>query len=431
MSHRTPRAEPPSAGPPPGSASRSDAGRDAPAHLAVGEPARLPYHALIWLAVATFSTGIDGYVLAGLLPDIARDLSVSEAVAGQLVTAFALTAALAGPLLGALTSGREQRATIMAALAAFIAGNVVSALAPTYAVALGGRIIAALGACILGAAVTGYVVHLVPERSRGRALSFVLGGWMTATALGVPVGLLLGQSSWRVPLLMVAAVGTLALIGIAARLPALRYPPTRLRERLQPLLRPRLVAGLLVSTGVLCASYTCFTYAVLILGPVHPQAGAIILIMLGYGLASMLGNAVSGRLVDRFDPVRVLTAILLVLLADAVLAGTAFSVLGAGAMAAATLAWFLLAGIGNGAHAVPQQARLAAMAPASASVVMALNASAISLGVALGGGAGGLGLALGMEAVHLPWIAATLLTATLALHLVVARWSRRPHRLPG
>src|SRR5690606_37016665 len=130
-------------------------------------------------------------------------------VAGQLVTVFALTSALAGPLLGALTSGREQRATILAALAAFVAGNVVTALAPGLGPALAGRILAALGASILGAAVTGYVVHLVPERQRGRALSFVLGGWMTATALGVPVGLLLGRSSWRLPLLLVAAVGIL------------------------------------------------------------------------------------------------------------------------------------------------------------------------------------------------------------------------------
>ncbi|MFC0673068.1 MFS transporter [Brachybacterium hainanense] len=387
-----------------------------------GEHAPLPYHALIWLAVATFSTGIDGYVLAGLLPDIAADLAVSEAAAGQLVTVFALTAALAGPVLGAITSGWEQRRTIMTALAAFVLGNAVSAIALTYGMALSGRVIAALGSCVLGAAVTGYVVHRVPERFRGRALSFVLGGWMTATALGVPVGLLLGQSSWRFPLLMVSVVGTAALIGIGAKLPALRYPPTRLRERLQPLLHPRLVAGLGVSTGVLSASYTCFTYAVLILAPLHPGAGTIILIMFGYGLASMLGNALSGRLVDRFSPVAVLTVILGVLLADALLAGIAFAVLGAAALVVPSLVWFFAAGVGNGGHAVPQQTRLAAMAPGSASVVMALNASAVSLGVALGGGAGGLGLTLGMQPVQLPFVAAAILLPTLALHLLVARW---------
>src|SRR5699024_6224981 len=83
-------------------------------------------------------------------------------------------------------------------------------------------------------AVTGYVVHLVAERHRGRALSFVLGGWMTATALGVPVGLILGQSSWRLPLLLVSTVGFVALLGIGLRLPPLRYPSSSLADRLRP-----------------------------------------------------------------------------------------------------------------------------------------------------------------------------------------------------
>src|SRR5699024_1432609 len=83
----------------------------------------------------------------------------------------------------------------------------------------------------------------------------------SSTALGVPVGLILGQSSWRLPLLLVSTVGFVALLGIGLRLPPLRYPSSSLADRLRPLAQPRLVAGLLVSTGVLCASYTCFTYA--------------------------------------------------------------------------------------------------------------------------------------------------------------------------
>src|SRR5699024_8741768 len=160
------------------------------------------------------------------------DLDVTAALAGQLVSVFALTSAIAGPILGATTSAWEQRRVIMAALATFILGNLLNAVAPTYAMALGGRVIAALGGCLLGAAVTGYVVHLVAERHRGRALSFVLGGWMTATALGVPVGLILGQSSWRLPLLLVSTVGFVALLGIGLRLPPLRYPSSSLADRL-------------------------------------------------------------------------------------------------------------------------------------------------------------------------------------------------------
>ena len=410
-----------SASPEPGTPAEGAPGE---ARGVASRPDGVPYRTLLWLAVATFTTGIDGYVLAGRRPHIAADRAGSAAAAGQLVAVFALTSALAGPLLGAATSGWEQRGTILAALATFVLGNLLNALAPTYAFAMGGRVVAALGGCLLGAAVTGYAVHLVGPQHRGRALSIVLGGWMTATALGVPVGLILGQSSWRFPLLMVSAVGLVALVGIARRLPRLRHPAATLAERLRPLAQPRLVGGLLVSTGVLCASYTCFTYAVLILSPSHPASWMIIVIMCAYGVASMAGNAVTGRLADRFSPVRVLTVILALLLADALFGALALALAAPAALAMLSLVWFLVAGIGNGGHAVPQQARLAAMAPASVPVVMALNASAVSLGSALGGGLGGLVLTAGAVPAQLPLVAAGVLALTIPLHLLVASTTR-------
>lgn len=377
------------------------------------------YRPLVWLAVATFSTGIDGYVLAGLLPAIASDLRVVEAAAGQLVSAFALTSALAAPLLSTATSRWERRRTIAIALGVFVVGNLVVGLAPTYAVALGGRVVAALGGCLLNAAVTGYVIALTPAKDHGKALSFVLGGWMAATALGVPVGLVLGQSSWRFPMILVAVVGTVALAGIVLKLPRLHLPGGTLADRLRPLGQPRLLAGLLVTTGILCSSYTCFTYATLILDPAFPAEWMMIVVMFGYGLASMLGNAVTGRLTDRFTALRVLTVVLIGLLLDAVLAALVFKV--SGVLAVVGLLWFFAAGIGNGGAAVPQQARLAALAPDSAAIVMALNGSAIALGCALGSALGGVALAAGTPAPALPAVAALILAVTLALHLLVAR----------
>lgn len=392
----------------------------------------LPYHALIWLAVATFSTGIDGYVLAGLLPTIAGELTVTEALAGQLVSIFALTSALAAPVLGAATSGWERRRTIGLSLAVFVIGNLITAIAPNYPVALSGRVVAALGASLMNAAISGYVIHLVPERHRGKALSFVLGGWMTATALGVPVGLLLGQSSWRFPLIMVSVVGAIALVGILIKLPHLDLPPSTLAQRLRPLRQVRLVSGLLVSTGILCASYTCFTYAVLILGPSHPAGWMIILIMFGYGLASLVGNTFTGRLADRFGAVRVLSIILAGLFLNSVLGAVTFAFAPLAVIAVLGLVWFFLAGVGNGGAAVPQQARLASMAPESAAIVMALNGSAISLGSALGGGLGGVALTAGVQPGGLLVVAAAVLAATLILHtLVTLAQARHASVSPG
>ncbi|TCC45319.1 MFS transporter [Kribbella capetownensis] len=365
--------------------------------------------------------GIDGYVLAGLLPAIAGDLEVSAAAAGQLVSVFALTSALAAPVLGTITSRWERRTTIALSLAVFVLGNLVVGLAPNYATALGGRVMAALGGALLNAAVTGYVIALAPPQHRGKALSFVLGGWMTATALGVPVGLALGQSSWRFPMILVAVVGTIALAGIMLKLPRLHLPAGTLAERLRPLGQPRLLAGLLVTTGILCSSYTCFTYATLIFAPTFRLDWMIIVIMFGYGVASMLGNAVTGRLTDRFTPLRVLTVVLIGLLLNSVLGMVAFLTVPLAVTTVTGLVWFFAAGVGNGGAAVPQQARLAALAPNSAAIVMALNGSAISLGSALGSGLGGVSLAAGTSPYGLLGIAAVILAITLTLHVLVAR----------
>ncbi|MGW6276878.1 MFS transporter [Kribbella sp. NPDC055071] len=383
------------------------------------------YQTLIWLAVATFSMGIDGYVLAGLLPAIAGDLEVSAAAAGQLMSVFALTAALAGPVLGTLTSRWERRTTIALALAVFILGNVIVAVAPTYPIALGGRIVAALGGSLLNAAVTGYVIALTPVEHHGKALSFVLGGWMTATALGVPVGLLLGQSNWRFPMVLVAVVGTVALVGIMLKLPRLHLPAGSLTDRLRPLRQPRLLAGLLVTTGILCSSYTCFTYAILILGPSLPASWMIIAVMFGYGVSSLVGNAVTGRLTDRFSALRVLTLVLIGLLLNSIIGVLGLTIGSTTVVAVMGLIWFFAAGVGNGGAAVPQQARLGSLAPSSAAIVMALNGSAISLGSALGSGLGGAALAAGSAPKGLLGVASVILLITLTLHLLVARSSSR------
>src|SRR5690625_7528157 len=91
----------------------------------------------------------------------------------------------------------------------------------------------------------------------------------------------------------------------------------------------------------------------------------MVVIMCAYGLASMAGNEVNGRLVDRFSPVRVLTVVLAALLVNSLFGAFAFAVAAPAALGVLSLDWFLLAAIGNGGHAVPQQPRLAEIGRAS------------------------------------------------------------------
>ncbi|MBS1905066.1 MAG: MFS transporter [Actinobacteria bacterium] len=368
--------------------------------------------------------GIDGYVLAGLLPQIAADLHVDAAAAGQLMSVFAATGAIAGPLLGALTGRWERKLTIVLALGVFVLGNLLVGIAPTYFWAMSGRVVSAIGGALLNAVIGSYVIARTPVQYRGRALSLVMGGFLFATALGVPVGLLLGQSDWRIPLFLVVGVGTAALVGILFKVRRLHLPPLSLREALSPLTRPAILAVLLVPMGLMCASYFCFTYATLILGPRigdgYPMIGALF----GYGIVSLVGNIVSGRVTDRRGPVSVLTVIVATVLAAALLGGAGLLLPGiAGAVAG--LAWFLVCAFFNGGSGVAAQTRLATMVPPSvAALVLALNNSAMMLGSALGSALGGVALAAGAAPDQLLPLSGIVLAITLGVQLATA-WSAR------
>src|SRR5260370_23302115 len=97
---------------------------------------------ILWLALGMFALGTDAYVVAGVMPEIARTTMVSESLAGQLVTAFTLTYGLGAPVFAALTSRWSPPRVLVIALFGFCLANVVSALAPTFSLLLLTRILA-------------------------------------------------------------------------------------------------------------------------------------------------------------------------------------------------------------------------------------------------------------------------------------------------
>ena len=384
------------------------------------------FGALAWLAVANFSMGIDGYVLTGLLPQIAGDLRVSEAAAGQLMTVFALTGAIAGPVLSALTGRWERKGTILGSLAVFVLGNLMVAVAPAFAWALAGRVVSAVGGALLAAVITSYVVAKTPPERRGRALSIVMGGWLAATALGVPLGLVVGQQDWRIPLFLVVVVGVLAIGGIVRSVPRLHLPPLSLRATLRPLTRGRILLALVVPMALMCASYFCFTYAALIIGPRTGTGFAMIAVLFGYGVMSLIGNLLSGRLTDGVGPTRVITTLILALIAVAALGSATLGLPGV-AGAVAIVLWFLGCAVFFGGSGVALQARVSAMAPESVALLVALNTSAMHLGSALGSGLGGGAIAGGLPADALVPLSSGILVVALGVHLFVGR---RAWRVP-
>ncbi|MFB6718188.1 MULTISPECIES: MFS transporter [unclassified Streptomyces] len=377
---------------------------------------------LLPLALATFAVGTDGYVIAGLLPSIAADLGVSTPVAGQLVTVFALTMALSAPVMGALTGGLDRRSALLIAFSVFVIGNAVTALGTSYEVVMAARIVTAAGAGIITSAASSTAAAIAPPERRGRALAFVLGGLTLATALGLPLGTLIGRTDWHITLWVVAGIGLLAAVGIAVGLPRVMLPAAALSDRFRPLKQGRVLALLAVTSLAFLGVYTLYTY----IAPALREAtggneSLLTLILLVWGVGTLAGNIIAGRLVDRHDSTRVLAGTLVLATLTLALTPLATRAL------VPTLVWAAVWGVTGGVIVVPQQHRVIALSPAAAPVLLGLNASALYIGVALGGGLGGLAQEwFGLAPAELGPVAAGITALTLLWHLGT---TRRPAQL--
>lgn len=368
--------------------------------------------ALLPLAVATFAVGTDAFVIAGLLPAIATDLGVSVAAAGQLVTVFAVTLAVAAPVLSWLLSSLDRRKALQLALVVFVVGNVATALSPSYSIMMSARVVTALGAATITASASSAAVALVPQERRGRAMALVIGGLTLSTALGMPLGNLIGTADWRLTLWAVAGLGVLAGVGISMSLPRVTLPVVSLTARLAPLRQVKVLTILAATALVMAGHYTVYTYigAITATATADSFPQALTLILLSWGLGVFAGNFLAGLWADKRSPLRVAIATLgcgAVLLAVSPLTVSHLVI---------AIVWAVIWGATDGMTSVVQQHRLVAIAPASAPLLFGLNSSAIYVGVATGGVVGGVSqewlpvTLLGIPAAAMALLA-TLLTA--------------------
>ncbi|MGP3974204.1 MFS transporter [Streptomyces sp. 8N114] len=375
--------------------------------VAVQQGSRHAVRLLLPLALATFAVGTDAFVMAGLLPAIAGDLGVSVPAAGQLVTAFALTLAVAAPVLSWLLSPLDRRKALQLALIVFVLGNVATALSPNYPIALSARILAALGAATITATASSAAVAITPAERRGRAMALVIGGLTLSTALGMPLGNLIGSVDWRLTLWAVAALGVVAAIGISVSLPTVVLPATSLTARLAPLRQPKVLTILVATLLVMAGHYTVYTY----IGAMTAEATtgsfpqALTLILFAWGDGVLAGNFFAGYLVDKRPALGVAIA--------ALAGGTVLLAISPLTVSHLTIAsvWAAVWGATDGMASVVQQHRLISIAPASAPMLFGLNSSAIYVGVAVGGVLGGFSQ---------DWLSVTLLGLPAAVLAVVA-----------
>ncbi|WP_433436925.1 MFS transporter [Nonomuraea sp. CA-141351] len=334
------------------------------------------------LAVGNFAIGTGMFVTAGLLTPISKDLGISSSAAGQLMTVFALAYAVLSPVLAALTARLSRKNVLLVAMGVFVLGNVLTALAPTYPLVMATRVISAAGAAMFTPTASGVANTLTEPERRGRALALVMGGLTVSSAIGVPLGTWLGTASgWRATLWMVAVLGVIGFIGVAAVVPAVRIPVSgRLRERFAPLGDRRVLAVLTTQLLMFAAAFTAYTYIGSLFDLPLPA------VLWAWGLGGIVGNQLGGRFTDLYGPRRMIVlglAASTVFLALIPVANIALPV---------ALLWAFLWGALGWLVAPAQQFRTVAAVPGNVPIGLGLLSSAQYIGLFVAGLAGGAAL---------------------------------------
>jgi predicted MFS family arabinose efflux permease len=386
---------------------------------------------LYWLALGTFAIGTEGFMIAPLLPDLSRDLSVSIASAGQLVTVFALTYALSSPLLTAITGDIDRRRLLIASMLAFAAANFVAWSAHTYTGLLVARVLLAVAAGLYVPNANALGSAMVDVSRRGTALSIVTGGSSVAVALGVPLGALIGDRfGWRVNFAAIGALALIATAGLLAGLPrdiAGRLPVASLRERRDVVRQPALLVALLSTMLWATGAFTVYTYLASFLASGAGLTGSFVSIVLfTWGVAAVIGLRLGGRLTDRFGYFPVIVASLSALVLAFLILSTSAVILPPPTARAPILLAIVLWGVSAWSFWPAQQARLISIAGMKvAPVALSLNASFQFLGFSSGAALGSLTLT-SASPLALGWVGAVCVAAALSLAAVTRHRARCP-----
>ncbi|WP_086559836.1 MFS transporter [Streptomyces africanus] len=255
------------------------------------------------LAFGIFAMVTSEFVVAGLMPQMAEGLHVTVPQIGYLITAFAVAMAAGGPFLTMAVAKLPPRTALLMLFAVFLAGNVLAATAPGYAVMTTARVITGVASQAFFGVAVSLCVQLTRPEVRGRAIAVVMNGLMLGTLLGLPLSTLVGERfGWRAAFWVISALALVAAAVTRAGVPPLQRAGSdgSLREELGVFRNPKLWLVLPTSTLIIGATFSAFSYFNPILTEVTGfSTGTVPALLIAYGATTVLGNTVVGRLADR------------------------------------------------------------------------------------------------------------------------------------
>nr|WP_314871729.1 MFS transporter [uncultured Pseudomonas sp.] len=341
----------------------------------------LPIAALAGLAAAGFLCIVTETLPAGLLPSIAAGLQISEAMAGQLVAVYALGSLLAAIPLTSLTQGMRRRPVLLATIICFVIGNTLTAMAESFAVVLTARFIAGCAAGLAWGILAGYARSIVRPEQTGAAMAVAMVGVPLALSLGVPLGTFLGSLvGWRGSFVILSALAVMLIGWIMVKVPDAPGRSGDKRLSLAAVIRTKgIVPILLVILAWMTAHNILYTY----IAPFSTASQSRVdLVLLAFGVSSLVGIWVVGRLVDQMLRFMVLAAI-----GSFALTAVLLSI--AGEQSIAVYLGAVVWGLGFGGAGAMMQTASADAAGDGVDLAQAMVTTAWNLAIAAGGAVGG------------------------------------------
>lgn len=265
------------------------------------------------MAIVTFALGITEFGMMGILTDVSRSLGVSIVQGGHFISAYSLGVAVGAPLL-ILLRRMPLRSLLLLLVGVIVIGNTCAAFSTGFYGLLISRFVAGLphGAYFGAGAIV--CSRLAKPGMGAAAVAVMVGGMTVANVIGVPLATFLSNTfNWRFAFGIVALCALLGFLVIRLWVPRLDpLPDTGVKGQFRFL---RSLAPWLIYAGVFFGQGSVYCYLSYV-DPIMTQVGGYAVadmtwIMMVAGAGMVFGNAIAGKLADRFGAVKVCALIAL------------------------------------------------------------------------------------------------------------------------
>ncbi|HVJ09467.1 MAG TPA: MFS transporter [Acidisarcina sp.] len=375
---------------------------------AKGQTDSQPVAGLLALAMTGFIAILTETMPAGLLPQIGAGLHVSPALAGQMVSLYAVGSLVAAIPVTAALQGWRRRPRLLLAVLGFLIFNTITALSSSYPLTLVSRFLAGVAAGLGWGIIPGYARLMASGENKGRSMAIAMVGTPLALALGVPAGTFVGKLvTWRTTFLIMSCLALVLIFWILLKVP--NYSGRTEEKELsvgQVILTPGVRPILAVIFFWMVAHNILYTYASQFVAQAN-LGSHIDVVLLVFGMTSLAGIWIIGLLVDRW-----LRPLVLLSIGGFMMASLCVGI--AGRIPIVVYASVTLWGLTFGGAATLLQTALADAAGDGVDLAQALNTTTWNLAIAGGGMIGGALIATaGVDS--FAWVSLALLTIALLL----------------